>query len=63
VRFKNESFIYHASLTLQWTPFATCGFNFRMRKYAQRGPRLTNCQGHARLIESLELKQLKEFEL
>jgi len=20
VRFKNESFIYHASLTLQWTP-------------------------------------------
>jgi len=24
VRFKNESFIYHASLTLQWTPLQ-CG--------------------------------------
>jgi len=39
VQFKNESFIYHASLKLQWT--ATCDFNFRMRKYAQCDPRLS----------------------
>jgi len=41
VRFKNEKYIYHTSLTLQWTPFATCGFNVCMQKYAQCGPRLT----------------------
>jgi len=36
VLFKNECFIYHAVHT-----FATCDFNFRMRKYAPCGPRLS----------------------
>jgi len=30
------------SQCVQWTPFATRDFNFRMRKYAQCGPRLTS---------------------
>jgi len=40
VRFKNESFIYHASLALQWTPLLLVVSMFACEN-TQCGPRLS----------------------